>query len=92
MRNNHCVDTCVALSLPTNITQIFMHADCTSNTEENNAGKLHCMHLPRRSQECTEFAHKLDLATIDYLPIPIGLPCNFYNLRCTHTENGKPPT
>ena len=44
-----------------------MDADCTSDTEENNAGELHRMHLPWRSQEFTEFAHKLDLATIDCL-------------------------
>ena len=44
-----------------------MDADCTSYTEENNAGELHCMHLPWCSQEFTEFAHKLDLATIDCL-------------------------
>ncbi|KNZ59372.1 uncharacterized protein VP01_1748g10 [Puccinia sorghi] len=34
---------------------------------KNNAGELHRMHLPWLCQEFTEFAHKLDLATINCL-------------------------
>ncbi|KNZ49459.1 uncharacterized protein VP01_49g4 [Puccinia sorghi] len=44
--SDHCVDTCMALSLSNNLTRIFMDANCTSDTEENKAGKLCCLHLP----------------------------------------------
>lgn len=44
-----------------------MDPACTSDTEEDSAGDLYRMHLPWRSQKLTEFAHKLDLATVERL-------------------------
>mgnify|MGYP006955638128 CR=1 FL=1 len=44
-----------------------MDPACTSDTEEDEAGNLHRMHVPWRSQEMTQFAHKLDEATVDRL-------------------------
>ncbi|OAV87421.1 hypothetical protein PTTG_03318 [Puccinia triticina 1-1 BBBD Race 1] len=65
--SDHRVDTCVALSLPANLTRIFMDADCTSDTEEDDLGNLYRINVPWRSQEFTQFAHNLDNATIDRL-------------------------
>ncbi|KNZ63352.1 uncharacterized protein VP01_11562g1, partial [Puccinia sorghi] len=56
-----------ALSLPAKICQIFMDPACTSNTEEDGHGKLLRTHLSWRSQEFTNFAHNLDVATIEQL-------------------------
>ncbi|OAV87095.1 hypothetical protein PTTG_29577 [Puccinia triticina 1-1 BBBD Race 1] len=65
--SDHCVDTCVALCLPASLTRIFLDPACTSDTEEDDEGNLYGMHLPWRSQELTQFAHKLDVATVERL-------------------------
>ncbi|KNE91459.1 hypothetical protein PSTG_15117 [Puccinia striiformis f. sp. tritici PST-78] len=65
--SDHRVDTCVALSLPATITRAFMNPACTSDTEEDNEGNLYRMHVPWRSPELTQLAHKLDEATVERL-------------------------
>lgn len=42
-----------------------MDPGCTSNTEEDNQGRLLCMHLPWRSQELSNFFQNLDKATVE---------------------------
>ncbi|KAI7963548.1 hypothetical protein MJO29_001372 [Puccinia striiformis f. sp. tritici] len=65
--SDHRVDTCVALAVPATLTRIFMNPAATSDTEEDDAGNLYRMHVPWRSQELTQFAHKLDEATVERL-------------------------
>ncbi|KAA1088545.1 hypothetical protein PGTUg99_001130 [Puccinia graminis f. sp. tritici] len=65
--SDHRVDTCVALAVPATLTRIFMDPACTSDTEEDDAGNLYRLHVPWRSQELTQFAHKLDEATVERL-------------------------
>ncbi|KAA1072740.1 hypothetical protein PGTUg99_025207 [Puccinia graminis f. sp. tritici] len=65
--SDHRVDTCVALGVPATLTRIFMDPACTSDTEEDDAGNLYRLHVPWRSQELTQFAHKLDEATVERL-------------------------
>ncbi|KNF02439.1 hypothetical protein PSTG_04345 [Puccinia striiformis f. sp. tritici PST-78] len=65
--SDHRVDTCVALAVPAPLTRIFMNPACTSDTEEDDAGNLYRMHVPWRSQELSQFAHKLDEATVERL-------------------------
>ncbi|POV98141.1 hypothetical protein PSHT_14190 [Puccinia striiformis] len=65
--SDHRVDTCVALSLPATITRAFMNPACTSDTEEDDEGNLYRMHVPWRSPELTQLAHKLDEATVERL-------------------------
>ncbi|POW09077.1 hypothetical protein PSHT_09310 [Puccinia striiformis] len=65
--SDHRVDTCVALAVPAILTRIFMNPASTSDTEEDDAGNLYRMHVPWRSQELTQFAHKLDEATVERL-------------------------
>ncbi|KNZ44367.1 hypothetical protein VP01_9231g1, partial [Puccinia sorghi] len=52
---------------PAEICQIFMDPACTSDTEEDGHGKLLYTHLSWKSQEFTNFAHNLDVATIERL-------------------------
>ncbi|KAI9629097.1 hypothetical protein KEM48_011168 [Puccinia striiformis f. sp. tritici PST-130] len=65
--SDHRVDTCVALAVPAPLTRIFMDPACTSDTEEDDAGNLYRMHVPWRSQELSQFARKLDEATVERL-------------------------
>lgn len=65
--SNRRVNTCVALRLTANFIHIFMDPACTSDTEEDDSGDLYCMHLPWCSPELTDFAHKLDNATVERL-------------------------
>ncbi|POV94157.1 hypothetical protein PSHT_16395 [Puccinia striiformis] len=44
-----------------------MDPACTSDTEEDDAGNLYRMHVPWRSQELSQFARKLDEATVERL-------------------------
>ncbi|POV96516.1 hypothetical protein PSTT_15598, partial [Puccinia striiformis] len=64
--SDHRVDTCVALSLR-NYHRAFMNPACTSDTEEDDEGNLYRMHVPWRSPELTQLAHKLDKATVERL-------------------------
>ncbi|POW19233.1 hypothetical protein PSHT_04941 [Puccinia striiformis] len=65
--SDHHFDTCVALVVPAPLTRIFMNPACTSDTEEEDAGNLYRMHVPWRSQELSQFARKLDEATVERL-------------------------
>ncbi|KAI9619407.1 hypothetical protein KEM48_006321 [Puccinia striiformis f. sp. tritici PST-130] len=65
--SDHHFDTCVVLVVPAPLTRIFMNPACTSDTEEEDAGNLYRMHVPWRSQELSQFARKLDEATVERL-------------------------
>ncbi|KNE94557.1 hypothetical protein PSTG_12108 [Puccinia striiformis f. sp. tritici PST-78] len=65
--SDHHFDTCVVLVVPAPLTRIFMNPACTSDTEEEDAGNFYRMHVPWRSQELSQFARKLDEATVERL-------------------------